>query len=125
MRSALFTGVHPIIFRQPKQLLSQSAAFVIIDGPMCIIFDEGDAFCSFPDCWTTKLDDDTTKLSTFDDDIDDGGAKAEDDRIGRTAAPLLPFVFTSFASSPFSFPNPVLLSISSSPNSANGRTGNK
>ena len=90
----VFIGLHPIILRHPKQHLSQSSELATIDGPMFIIFDD-DAFCPFEDCVVSiaaaLVDDDTTKLATFDDEIVDAGVNAEDNNIGRASSPFFPF----------------------------------
>ncbi len=36
-----FKGLHPMILRQPKQHLSQSAESAMMDGPIFIIFELG------------------------------------------------------------------------------------
>ena len=122
---APITGVHPIIFKHPKQVRSQSVELEIIDGPILIIFDDGVASSSCPGDLVVTFEDNTKKLPTFEEDIDEGGAKADDWTIGRTVDLLLPFDLRSFDSPPSSFPNSVPQIIFSSANSSKGRTGNK
>ena len=125
--ASFFNGLHPITLRQPKQHLSQSAEFAMMDGPMLIIFC---VVCceSFTTC---DDDDDTTKFAIFEEEIDDGGVNAEEDNIGRASNPFFPFVILPLSTSisvisPLSFFVLLLLLITSaSSNSSKGLTGNK
>ena len=71
-------------------------------------------------------EEDTMKLSIFDEDIDDRGVNADEERIGRASSPFLPFALLPFNSASFLiFPLASLLITSASSNSSKGLTGNK
>jgi hypothetical protein len=115
-----------MIFRHPKQHLSQSTELAIRDGPNVIIFDDGAVFCFCPDCASiTCVDDETIKLAILEEEIDDNGVNAEEDTIGIASHPFFPFVLSPFGSTPFLLSCCALPTISASSNSSNGLTGNK
>jgi len=100
----------------------------MMDGPILIIFDDGVALCSFPDCASIilRVDDDTMKLAIFEEEIDGNGVNAEEDRIGRASNPFFPFTLSPlFDSISFPFACSMLLITSASSISSKGLTGNK
>jgi hypothetical protein len=63
-----FIGLQPMIFRHPKQHLSQSTVFAMMDGHIVIIVDDG--FCPDSTSIACGVEDGTIKVNSVEEVID-------------------------------------------------------
>ena len=73
-----------MIFRHPKQHLSQSAELAMMDGPIVIVVNDEVKFGFGPNCTSIDcgVEEETIKVNTVEEEIDVVGVNADDDVVG-------------------------------------------
>jgi hypothetical protein len=73
-----------MIFRHPKQHLSQSAELAMMDGPIVIVVNDEVKFGFGPNCTSIAcgVEEETIKVNTVEEEIDVIGVNADDDVVG-------------------------------------------
>jgi hypothetical protein len=95
-----------MIFKHPKQHLSQSAELAMMDGPIFIVVNDEVSFGFCPNSKSIAwgVEEETIKVNSVEEEIDIIGVNADDDVVGRRSHPFFPFIVVSsesFGPSPF------------------------